>query len=386
MKVVFLSNYFNHHQSDISEAFYELTKGEYWFIETQPIEDERKKMGWYMENYPKYVKKIYESNDIKKECIELINNADLVITGSAPNYLLKERLKNNKLVFRYSERIYKRKSQWLEMPIRAIKYYFENEIYKNVYLLCSSAYAAGDYAKTRNFLNRTYKWGYFPVVDNNKDINELIRNKDEASILWAGRLIKFKHPEIVVDIAKKLKSDNIKFKINIIGSGELEGELKNSIIENKLENNVNLLGSMKPYEVRRYMERAQIFLFTSDYSEGWGAVLNEAMSNGCAVVASHAIGAVPFLIQDRENGLIYENGNFNDIYKKVSLLLKNQELQKSYGIKAYNTIFSLWNANIAAERVLKLASEIINGNKEPDIFLDGPCSKAVTIKNRWYKK
>ena len=132
MKVVFLSNYFNHHQSDISEAFYELTKGEYWFIETQPIEDERKKMGWYMENYPKYVKKIYESNDIKKECIELINNADLVITGSAPNYLLKERLKNNKLVFRYSERIYKRKSQWLEMPIRAIKYYFENEIYKNI--------------------------------------------------------------------------------------------------------------------------------------------------------------------------------------------------------------------------------------------------------------
>lgn len=134
------------------------------------------------------------------------------------------------------------------------------------------------------------------------------------------------------------------------------------------------------------MERAQIFLFTSDYNEGWGAVLNEAMSNGCAVVASHAIGSVPFLIQDRENGLIYENGNFNDIYKKVSLLLKNQELQKSYGIKAYNTIFSLWNANIAAERVLKLASEIINGNKEPDIFLDGPCSKAVTIKNRWYKK
>lgn len=386
MKVVFLSNYFNHHQSAISECFYRLTKGEYWFIETQLIDDERKNMGWEIDNYPQYIKRIYESDDIKRECIELINNADLVITGSAPNYLLKERLKANKLVFRYSERIYKKKGQRFEMPLRAIKYHFENKMSKNVYLLCSSAYAAGDYAVTGNFLKHTYKWGYFPEINSENDINELMRNKNEASILWAGRLIRWKHPEIVIDIAKKLKLENIKFKISIIGNGELEDELKRSIIENKLEQNVNLLGAMKPYQVREYMKKSQIFLFTSDYNEGWGAVLNEAMSSGCAVVTSHAIGAVPFLIQDGENGLIYKNGDFNDIYNKVSLLLRNPELKTLYGLKAYNTIFSLWNENIAAERVLDLARNIINGDKEPNIFVDGPCSKALIIKNRWYRK
>ena len=76
-----------------------------------------------------------------------------------------------------------------------------------------------------------------------------------------------------------------------------------------VEDCVEMLGAMSPDEVRAYMERADVFLFTSDFNEGWGAVLNESMNSGCAVVASHAIGSVPFLIKDGVNGLIYENGN-----------------------------------------------------------------------------
>ena len=33
------------------------------------------------------------------------------------------------------------------------------------------------------------------------------------------------------------------------------------------------------------------------------------MNSACAVVANSAIGSVPFLIKNKENGLIYENGN-----------------------------------------------------------------------------
>jgi glycosyltransferase involved in cell wall biosynthesis len=61
---------------------------------------------------------------------------------------------------------------------------------------------------------------------------------------------------------------------------------------------------MAPEAVRDHMEAADIFLFTSDFNEGWGAVLNESMNSACAVVASHAIGSVPFLLKDGENGFI----------------------------------------------------------------------------------
>ena len=47
------------------------------------------------------------------------------------------------------------------------------------------------------------------------------------------------------------------------------------------------------------MEESEIYLVTSDRKEGWGAVVNEAMNSGCAVVADHMIGAAPWMIRQR---------------------------------------------------------------------------------------
>lgn len=73
---------------------------------------------------------------------------------------------------------------------------------------------------------------------------------------------------------------------------------------------VTFAGFKKPEQVREYMENADIFLFTSDYGEGWGAVLNEAMNSCMAVVADCGIGAAPFLLKPGKNGMVYPDGNF----------------------------------------------------------------------------
>ena len=46
MRIVFVSNYYNHHQAPLSETFYKKTEGNYYFIQTMPMEEERKKMRW----------------------------------------------------------------------------------------------------------------------------------------------------------------------------------------------------------------------------------------------------------------------------------------------------------------------------------------------------
>ena len=90
--------------------------------------------------------------------------------------------------------------------------------------------------------------------------------------------------------------------MELIGGGEMFNLISETISEKGLEQNVKLLGTMSPVEVRKRMEKASIFLFTSDQNEGWGVVLNEAMNSACAVVANQEIGAVPFLINHSENG------------------------------------------------------------------------------------
>jgi glycosyltransferase involved in cell wall biosynthesis len=142
---------------------------------------------------------------------------------------------------------------------------------------------------------------------------------------------------------------------------------------------------MGPAEVRGHMEKAGVYLVTSDFNEGWGAVLNESMNSGCAVVASHAAGAVPFLMKHGENGLVYENGNAEDLYRKVKAVLLDPERQRELGRNAYRTVTELWNANTAAERFMIFAQEI-EEKGYCDLFDDGPCSPAPIIKNNWFKE
>ena len=88
-KIVFVSNFYNHHQKYLSDAFYNLIGDNYCFIETQPISNERLNMGWGESKVPNYEKQNYISGKANEECQKLIDDADIVIIGSAPEVLIK---------------------------------------------------------------------------------------------------------------------------------------------------------------------------------------------------------------------------------------------------------------------------------------------------------
>ncbi len=378
MKIVFLSNFYNHHQMPLSQSLNRLLRGDYAFIATTPMDEERLQMG-YQEYEEPFVYKFWEC---PQECMERINGADVVIIGSAPQKLIHERLKAGKLVFQYSERIFKRKPPFYEMPARTIKYYFEKGRYPNMYLLCSSAFVAADYEKTHTFRNRAYKWGYFPEVKHYQP-EELLTKKDKNRILWVGRFLDWKHPDDALTVAKRLKDAGYDFHLDIGGTGKMENQLKEMAISMEISDDVTFLGPIPSNQVRALMEKAGIYLFTSDRYEGWGAVLNESMNSGCAVVASHAIGSVPFLIKHRENGMIYYSGNMDELYEHVKYLLDHPAEQERLGKAAYETITGAWNAETAAERLVALSKHLLSGEKYPDLYPTGPCSRAEILKNDW---
>lgn len=380
-----ISNFFNHHQKPLADELYNFTGHNYNFIETEAIPEERLNLGWGGGDIPQYVLKSYTDNEAYDKCQKIIDDADVVIIGNAPHSMVKKRLSENKLTFFYSERLYKSGYQIYKWPVRLIRHYNKFIRYKSFYMLCASAYGAADFAKTFSFLNKTYKWGYFTELKQYDDVDQLIANKKHNSILWAGRFLELKHPEAAVYVAQKLKSQGYDFVLNIIGNGALYDDIQQQIKENHLEAYVNLLGVMKPEQVREHMEQSEIFLFTSDKNEGWGAVLNESMNSGCAVVASHAIGSVPFLLEDQKNGYIYKDGDFEDIFNKVKYLLDHPKQRVKMGKKAYLTMVNEWNAQNAAKKFIKLFKELLNKNKTAYPFKKGVCSKADILKNNWLK-
>ena len=376
MKVALFSNYLNHHQLAFCEAMYKLTDHNFVFVAFTPTPGFRRKLGYQEMNdkYP-FVLKAYESKHNYAEAVAIACQYDLMIHGSAPEVFIELRLKKKLLTFRYSERIYKNSILHAFSPKRILHRYKNHDIdtKENIYLLCASAYTSFDFMLSRSYMGKAYKWGYFPECLK-YNIKELLNNKHSNSILWVGRLIDLKHPDYALLVAEKLVRDNMDFEMDIVGSGELEGKLRDIIEEKHLGSFVHLRGNMPPNEVRRYMEKAEILLFTSDFNEGWGAVLNEAMNSGCTVIASHAIGSVPYLIEDGKNGLIFKNGDIKQLYHLTRMVLERPSLRKQLGEAAYRTILEKWNAETAAERIVGLANDI-QKTGDSTRYMDGPsCS------------
>lgn len=385
MKIVFVSNYFNHHQRYLSDELFILTNGEYHFIATSKMSEERKKIGYKNDNTPSYVILAYESEYAKEKSMELILSADVVIAGSAPEKMFTQRISNGNLVFRYSERPLKKGDNILKYFPRMIRWNQKNPKNKPIYMLCSSAYTSLDYTKYHVFKNKMFKWGYFPQFITYDNVENLIRQKDKNSIIWCGRFLDWKHPEMAVILAQRLKKLGYNFKLRIIGTGILSNRLKEMTSKYNLDNYIYFCGPMSPNEVRRYMEKSSIFIFTSDKQEGWGTVLNEAMNSACAVVASHLTGSAPYLIKHRNNGLIFQSENIDSLTESVSYLLDNPDEQIKYGLSAYETIYNEWNPKIAAERFVQLANNIISGQNKY-LYVSGPCSKSDILKENWFKQ
>lgn len=397
MRIVFVSNFMNHHQLPFSMGIMEQNDVEYTFIALETIPKERLDMGYEDMNHKyKFVLCAYDSANNMCQAENLIDKADVAIYGSCPDVLIKRRTSKGKLCFKFSERFFKKGTGITRLPHNLASAWKHLEPFEKapLYFCCSSAYTAADLNRYTNFEGRTFKWGYFTEAKE-YDTAALMSRKlsvtsgwkhPKVSILWVGRLIGWKHPDVSIWLAAFLKEKGYSFRMNIIGNGEMEQQLHALIEQKGVSDCVEMLGAMPPEEVRSYMEKADIFLFTSDFNEGWGAVLNESMNSGCAVVASHAIGSVPFLIRDGENGLVYENGNQKDFEEKVEYLIENEKNRQQIGLNAYLTIFNHWSPVIAAQRFVRLATTLMKGEEGTTLYIDGPCSVAPILKNDWYRQ
>ncbi len=389
MKITFVSNYINHHQLPFCRAMAEYGNGvEFFFIQVMPMEEKRVSMGWSVdESSLSFVVLYYEE---KERAERLIEESDVVLFGWTEGLIEdieEKRLSSGKLSFRVSERIY-REGQWKFLSPKGLMHkYREHFVYRNlpVYLLCTGAYVASDFHLIESYPGRMLKWGYFPDAKVDSFAKEK-RNADApVKILWAGRLIDLKHPEYAVKAARMLRQKGHRFELEIIGEGPLKDRIEDMVSSFDLCDAVRVSGGRKPSEVIEAMKSADIFLFTSNYLEGWGAVVNEAMQCGCAVVASGEAGSVPFLIDDGFNGLVYDDGKYESFEKKLMRLFDKPELVPQYGKSAFDAINNTWNAKKAASELVRFCGEFLDG-KEPLPSEYGPMSRAEVIKAPGFRR
>lgn len=393
MNVTFVSNYINHHQIPFCEAMVKsLGEGNFTFLQTMRMEKERLDMGW--EDLSEDLPYVVRYHDDTKKAEQLLISSDVVLYGWAPTVekVIEERVRCGYLTFCVSERLYK-DGQWKalspkgQIAKRRAYTRFRESPY---YLLSAGAYVASDFSLVGAFPGKKLCWGYFPPLytygqTQLSEIKQKVRKKSGrpvTRILWAGRFVDFKHPETALRLAADLKNAGEKFELHIAGGGEREEELKNQAAAQGLNDCVTFHGFLPPQKIRGLMEESQIFVFTSDAGEGWGAVVNEAMNSGCAVVAGTEAGCVPWLITNGVNGLLYTRCDYDQLLSRVRQLLRSDPLCTRLGDMARQTIETIWNADTAAERLVWLCGCLLDGYSLDEIELParGPISRDPEMK------
>lgn len=381
MTFTFVSNYINHHQIPLCEALYKALGKNFTFIQTMPMEAERVAMGWSVdvEKLP-YVACLYED---EYECLKKIAESDVVLFGwTGREDIVASRLQTGKTTLRVSERLY-REGQWKAVSPRGlVAKYHEHIKYRrqNVCMLCAGAYTASDFHLIGAYPEKMFRWGYFTALRKyDEGEPETFKSRDGVlHIVWAGRFIPLKHPEYVVRLAKRLCDRGYKYHIHMLGDGELKPPLSQEVIDSGLSEYFTFYGYTEPEKVRDVMEKCHIHLFTSNYLEGWGAVINEGMNSGCVEVVNAQVGAAPYLIRHGKNGLVYPDDSYEQMEALVEDLFAHWDEKKKMGQAAYETIRDVWNAEHAAEELLRFVTDLqkgrIIGAKE------GPLSIAPVIR------
>lgn len=111
-------------------------------------------------------------------------------------------------------------------------------------------------------------------------------DKDTLVIGHIGRFFEQKNHKFIIEIAKKMKLDSLKFKILLAGEGPLLSEIKKEVERFELSENVVFLGVRE--DIPQLLKVFDVFLFPS-FFEGLPVVLVEAQAAGVHCVISNSI-------------------------------------------------------------------------------------------------
>lgn len=157
--------------------------------------------------------------------------------------------------------------------------------------------------------------------------------KDSQIILYAGRLLREKGIEKLVQAFSKLRDKYPKLYLVVAGDGELYGRLS------KTNNDRCVwLGRLDHEEVLGLMKEAMIFCLPTDYPEGFPTSVLEAAFCKCYIITTTAGGSKE-LITSQEYGTVIKRGQSVDVLQSaIDQVLNNPNKRMDAVEKSYNRV------------------------------------------------
>jgi glycosyltransferase involved in cell wall biosynthesis len=153
------------------------------------------------------------------------------------------------------------------------------------------------------------------------------KTDESRRILWVGRFVRGKRPDLAIEAFAKMKKEFPQLSLTMLGRGPDKEPSKRLVQELGLSDSVNFL-SFVPEEEMPSLYSESLCLINTSEQEGVPRTILESLSCETPVIAPDLPQLVPIV---RGSGLIFRQGDVNDLTSKIHSLLNKDELRDDLG-------------------------------------------------------
>jgi glycosyltransferase involved in cell wall biosynthesis len=171
---------------------------------------------------------------------------------------------------------------------------------------------------------------------------------DAFVLLFVGRLFHRKRPRDVLAIHRALLQEHPAIHTCIVGSGEMENELR--AMADKLPRIV-FVGFQDQAFVRQAYHASDCLIVPSRF-ETWGLVVNEAFNAGVPAVVTENCGAAGDLVVNGETGFVYSVGDTARAAQLITQLAGDGSLHARMALQCKTKVQKHYDCGSFAEAIL----------------------------------
>ena len=197
----------------------------------------------------------------------------------------------------------------------------------------------------------------------NEDFLEKYQLKDiihKPIVLYVGRLSKEKNIETLIKVIPLVLKETEAIFL-FVGEGNLKKKIISELKKQSLIEKTRFISTVEPNQedIYRFYKISSLFVMPSPI-EAQSLATMEAMACGLPIVASKT-GALKELVRDKENGLLVDPFNVEELAQAIGELLKNQKLKEEMGRKS-KTFIASHDFSLIFPKIKKIYEDLVKKN------------------------
>ena len=179
-------------------------------------------------------------------------------------------------------------------------------------MLAVSHFGEEFYAQLGFDAGRIYQFGYFRANNNVPQMGPTLSTRSKRTeVIFVGQLIDRKGVDLLLEAVQPLLGDSPDLLLSVIGSGNEAQALRDKARALRVSDRVKFEGTVSSDAIQSRIASADVLVLPSRW-DGWGMVVNEALSAGVPVIVSDRCGAAD-LIQHGVNGFVFRSEDIDGL-------------------------------------------------------------------------